>query len=351
MARAGKHTGSQVVTPLRQARLAIPATLEAVCADLDKSAPDGSSGITDNGWLWGRGSSDSKVRCDLLSPRSPAGRRLRSAVWALGAAVRPFDLDEHTGGFGGAKQYFEGDGAPSDVAGVMIGYPGMDKLVIGGRGVYRTQLHVHGTSSHSGGSKATPNAIEKAAHLIRELSTAELPDGASDDFPLQGKLTVTAATGGQGYSVTPDLCTINVDIRTTPTFDDIAAAALLEGTVAEVDYAWDDTQPTLIEVTTRWPAFALPTDSPLRATMIDAAHAFGIDIAPKIAGPSNIGNYLAGLGIPATAGFGVTYTGLHATDERFRTDTVPTVQAIYHAALLRLLGQQQDDPPGTVHHS
>lgn len=100
-----------------------------------------------------------------------------------GTLVLLFDLGEHTGGFGGAKQYFEGDGAPSDVAGVMIGYPGMDKLVIGGRGVYCTQLHVHGISSHSGGSRATPNAIEKAAHLIRELSTIELPNGASDDSP------------------------------------------------------------------------------------------------------------------------------------------------------------------------
>ncbi len=78
-----------------------------------------------------------------------------------GTLVLPFDLDEHTGGFDGAKQYFEGLGAPSDVAGAMIGYPGMDKLGIGGRGVYRTQLHVHGTSSHSDGSRATPSAIEK----------------------------------------------------------------------------------------------------------------------------------------------------------------------------------------------
>jgi succinyl-diaminopimelate desuccinylase len=73
--------------------------------------------------------------------------------------------------------------------------------------------------------------------------------------------------------------------------------------------------------------------------MLDAARAFGVETEPKIVGPSNIGNYLAGLDISATAGFGVFYTGLHATDERFRTDTVPTVQAIYHAALLRLLSQ------------
>jgi succinyl-diaminopimelate desuccinylase len=53
--------------------------------------------------------------------------------------------------------------------------------------------------------------------------------------------------------------------------------------------------------------------------------------------PSNIGNYLAGLGIPATAGFGVDHVGLHATDERIRLDTIPAVQAVYHAAMLALL--------------
>ncbi len=153
-----------------------------------------------------------------------AARLAAGSDQLYGRLVLLFDLDEHTGGFGGAKRYFEGEGAPSDVAGVMIGYPGMDTLVIGGRGVYRTQLHVHRTSSHSGGSKSTPNAIEKAAHLTRALSELELPDGATEEFPLPGKLTVTAITGGRGYSVTPDLCAINVDIRTTLSFDDPAAA-------------------------------------------------------------------------------------------------------------------------------
>ena len=34
--------------------------------------------------------------------------------------------------------------------------------------------------------------------------------------------------------------------------------------------------------------------------------------------PSSIGNYLAGRGIPAIAGFGVNYKGLHGTDEWIR---------------------------------
>ncbi|MGH3812416.1 MAG: peptidase dimerization domain-containing protein [Pseudonocardiaceae bacterium] len=120
----------------------------------------------------------------------------------------------------------------------MIGYPGMDKLVVGGRGVHRAKLHVHGVASHSGGSTTTPSAIEKAAHLIRVLSTAELPDAASDEFPLPGRLTVTAVHGGEGYSVTPDLCTLNVDIRTTPTFAGADAAQLVEQLVTEVDHGW-----------------------------------------------------------------------------------------------------------------
>ena len=47
--------------------------------------------------------------------------------------------------------------------------------------------------------------------------------------------------------------------------------------------------------------------------------------------------YLAGLGIPATAGFGVGYEGLHGTDERIRLNTIPVVQAVYHQALLTML--------------
>lgn len=92
-----------------------------------------------------------------------------------------------------------------------------------------------------------------------------------------------------------------------------------------------------MQVETRWPAYRLDETCRLRAAILEAAHALGVAVQPKIAGPSNIGNYLAGLGIPATAGFGVTYQGLHSTDERIRLDTIPTVQAVYHAAVHTLL--------------
>lgn len=297
--------------------------------------PPTSATVAD-GWIWGRGAADSKVGaaifCHIAAHLTTMTDRLH------GSLVLLFDVDEHTGGFGGAKRYFEGPDAPDDVAGVLIGYPGIDHVVVGGRGVHRVKLHVHGVSSHSGGRTSTDNAIVKAAHLVRALNNAELPEDTGAGFPLQGKLTVTAIDGGQGFSVTSDLCTVHVDIRTTPTFDSATAAALLAGIVAHVDQAWPGTRATSTEADMRWPAYALDKQSRLRGAVIDAATAAGVAVTAKIAGPSNIGNYLAGLGIPATAGFGVDYLGLHATDERFRIDTIPTVQGIYHHAALTLMG-------------
>lgn len=293
------------------------------------------SAVIDDGWLHGRGSADSKAGAAIFAH---IGARLaRQAADLTGTVVLLFDLDEHTGGFGGAATYFTGPHAPTDIAGVMIGYPGDSELVIGGRGVHRARLRVHGVASHSGGSTPTPNAIVKAAELIALLSTTDLPTtNETTEFPKAAKLTVTQVAGGSGYSQTPDLCTIGVDIRTTPAFNDDDARKLLEHHASRLDSRWPTTRPTLIETETRWPPYALPTSSPLRTALMNAAATLGVHLTPKIAGPANIGNFLAGLNIPATAGYGVDYQGLHATDERIRLDTIPTAQAVYHTAIQRL---------------
>jgi succinyl-diaminopimelate desuccinylase len=154
---------------------------------------------------------------------------------------------------------------------------------------------------------------------------------------LPARLTVTAISGGDGYSTVADLCVLNVDVRLTPALDDRDALALLQSAAVEADAAWPGTPHTSVEVTTRWPPFALPEGEPLRTALVSAASRAGITVAPKVAGPSNIGNYLAGLGIPATAGFGVAYQGLHGTDERVSLESIVPVQSAYHQALLTLL--------------
>jgi succinyl-diaminopimelate desuccinylase len=293
------------------------------------------SGEVSGGWLHGRGSSDSKAGAAIFAH---VLARLWSAEgrWA-GSVVLLLDVDEHTGAFGGAKALFE-DPAVARVDGVMIGYPGPDHVVTGGRGVLRARPHVHGVAGHSGSSSSvTPSAIAKAAVLVTRLHEAELPGPAGPNFPLPARLTVTAISGGEGYSVVPDLCVVNVDVRLTTEFGPQAAHEMLRGAATETDGSWPGTQPTYVEVTTSWPPYALPDDAPLRMALLSAARTAGIGARAKVAGPSNIGNYLAGLGIPATGGFGVAYHGLHGTDERIRVDSIPPVQAAYHQALLTLL--------------
>jgi succinyl-diaminopimelate desuccinylase len=302
------------------------------------------SGDIDGGWLYGRGSADSKAGAAVFA-HVAARLAARPGDWT-GSVTLLFDVDEHTGGFGGAKAYFEGPGAqPAD--GVMIGYPGREHVVTGGRGCFRARALVRGISGHSGSSRPGPvSAASKAAELVTRLDHAALP-GPVPGFPLPAKLTVTALSGGEGFSVVPDLVSVSIDVRLTPALDSTGAEALIRSAAAETDAAWPGTPATGLDVVTCWPPFALPGDSPLRAALLAAAAASGLSPSAKIAGPSNIGNYLAGLGIPATAGFGVAHEGLHAANERVRLDSVQLVQATYHQALLTLTGRPDSNNPAT----
>ncbi len=61
----------------------------------------------------------------------------------------------------------------------------------------------------------------------------------------------------------------------------------------------------------------------------------GIDLPTRVAGPSNIGNYLHGLGVPALCGFGLRGENIHAAGERIALDSIGPVYRIYRAALKR----------------
>jgi len=297
------------------------------------------SGDIDGGWLHGRGSADSKTGAAVFA-HVAARLAAQRGDWS-GSMTLLFDVDEHTGRFGGAKACFGGPGAqPAD--GVMIGYPGHEHVVTGGRGCFRARARIRGVSGHSGSSRPGPvSAVSKAAGLISRLDHAALPG------PVPG-FTVTAVSGGEGFSVVPDLAVVSIDVRLTPALDGAGAEALLRAAAAETDAAWPGTPATTLEAVTCWPPFALPGDSPLSSALLAAAAANGLSPAAKIAGPSNIGNYLAGLGIPATAGFGVVHQGLHATDEKVRLDSVPLIQAAYHQALLTLLARPGDQEPSRL---
>jgi succinyl-diaminopimelate desuccinylase len=292
------------------------------------------SGDIAEGWLRGRGAADSKLAAALFC-QIAAELHTRADTLQGGLAVL-LDADEHTGGFGGARAYLA-DPAAVRPAGVMIGYPGLDEVVVGGRGLWRATIAVHAASGHSGSSRVTVGAVSRAAHLVRLLEASELP-GADGEFPLPPKLTVTSCHGGEGFSVVPDLCRLGVDIRTTPAFDAQAAEALVRGAAAELDVRQPAPRPTTVTPVAAWPPYRLAEHEQPAAALLDAAAREGLTVRAKTAGPSNIGNLLAAEGIPATAGFGLPYEGLHGTDERVDLGPLPEVHAVYRRAVLSLLG-------------
>lgn len=286
-------------------------------------------------FLFGRGSADAKagisIFCHLL-----AAFRTRNFTNGLGFL---FDADEHTGSFSGVRAWL--DNYDGRVAGVLIGYPGQDQIGVGARGFWRATLHVSGASAHSGSSKERgTNAITKAAELVISLAECrrEMTRDDSAAFPLPPKFTITGVRGGGEFSVVPDACEVDVDVRLTPTFVLQAAEARLHTLIQRLDSKYPSPTRSRIIAQTSLPAYLLPEESPLPAALRRASkRVLGRDLRFAVTGPSNVGNLLAQQGIPATCGFGVAYRNIHAADEcADLTSLVPTFR-VYEGALRDLL--------------
>ena len=285
-------------------------------------------------FLYGRGSADAKagisIFCHLL-----AAFRTRTFANGLGFL---FDADEHTGSFGGVRAWL--DNFNERIAGVLIGYPGHDQVGVGARGFWRATLHVSGASAHSGSSKQRGiNAIAKAAELVTSLAEHQremTKDSAA--FPLPPKFTITGIRGGGEFSIVPDACEVDVDVRLTPAFAVEAAETCLQTMIQRLDAKYPSPTRSRIVTQTSLPAYLLPRESPLPLALNRASkRILNRELPFAVTGPSNIGNLLAQRGIPATCGFGVAYRNIHAADECVDLASVTPTYRVYEAALQELL--------------
>ncbi|MDR1025835.1 MAG: M20/M25/M40 family metallo-hydrolase, partial [Lactobacillus sp.] len=266
--------------------------------------------VVKKGWMYGRGAADGKAGAAIFL------KILEELVNKKGKnnLIFYFDADEHTGLFNGTKAFI--DKYPK-ADGVIIGYPGCEKIVIGSRGFYRAVAKVYGTTDHSGTKRVNhDNAILKACEFIAKL---KLPKVDVVKYPISPKLSVTAIHGGQLFGIIPDLVEVNVDIRTTFDFKEKQAEKLLKETAKQFDGG------VKINKYESWPAYMLSKNSKIRKIMEEAVKNAGFDIKSEVSGPSNVGNLFALNGIDTIAGFGVNYKHTHEANECIDLESIPKI--------------------------
>ncbi len=316
----------------------------AVNATLD-TAPAGNaaqwngnpfSGEVKDGVLHGRGAGDSKLAASMFMHL--AQDMLSQKENMHGNFLLILDADEHTGNFGGIRQSLKNGYKPD---GIMIGYAGDDKIVVGGRGFSRYEIVVSGKAAHSGATaEAEDNALLRVAELVRDLNANKPAAPQDPEFDKQPKLTVTQIEGGDGFSVVPSKAIVRIDMRLTPTFNEAAADSHIRAIVAAHDAQNNvpDSRATEIRKISSEPPFLTKAQSELRRALADSvAEITGKPVAEYVAGPSNIGNFLGKQGIEVTAGYGVPATGVHGANERADLLPLAKVYSVYHSAFKKLL--------------
>lgn len=291
------------------------------------------SGMITEGWLYGRGSADSKMAVAIFL-------HLLEFIdlddaFAQGRVICFFDCDEHSGEFQGIQRLVAQVPTLDTIA---IGYPGEDRLMIGARGFLRATISFSGPSRHSGSRSVTISAIDRAAQAALELG-AWSQARAAEGNAVYPKASAVAMNGGTSFAVTADRCEMKVDMRLTPDFTEMAARDLLHE-ITKRATGGDQTYPAKIDFHPGWPAYVLP-DTALIVSAIRSAHreVYNQALNLAVAGPSNIGNFLAGRGIQATCGFGVRYENLHAPNERACIKDAPNVLRVYYRAYKKLMAE------------
>jgi len=219
------------------------------------------AGETEDGRLYGRGTSDMKcgVAAFVAATVSLAARLDRSPglelVITAGEEV----------GCDGAFDLVRRQGALGRAGAVLVGEPTSNYPYVGHKGAFWLCAKTHGVTAHGSMPERGDNAVYKAARAITALENFRF-DNPPHELMGQATLNVGTVRGGLNINSVPDEAAIEIDIRSVPTSrHDAIRAALqkqlggevdletiidLEAVYSEPDQAWiqrlfDITQPYL----------------------------------------------------------------------------------------------------------
>ena len=334
-----EKTGKAVAVLGKLGNPTLPALCLNACGD---TAPVGNlndwncdpfGGTISDGRLYGRGAADSKIAIamflEMMQELSTSWESNNISLHVL------IDLDEHTGEFGGAKQYVR---SQEEIYGMYIGYPGPESINVGARGVYRSKISVNGIGQHSGSSaEVTANPIQIAAKITNELSSFKESEYYSEHFPKVPRVSVTDIEAHGHYTTIPTTCILGLDVRMTPTFEEEQAKEYINSVVESVLSESSESATCRVEDILSWPPYRLDVNLPFVQMLAKCAkESFNQEIPTRIVGPSNIGNYLFSQDCNAICGFGVEYGNMHAPNEYIELSSVRPVYEAYKNAVTEL---------------
>jgi succinyl-diaminopimelate desuccinylase len=223
LAELGAQTHRQAVLPGRENLYAVftgradPARWAALDVHVDtvgveQMTGDPFSGELREGRVWGRGAVDTKasLACALAVLQAGASRGVGPGPNLLLSA----SVDEEVGAEGApaVRDWVGEQGLVLDE--MAVAEPTRCGPVVGHKGVLRLGVEIEGAPAHSSQPHLGRNAITAAARAVLALHAEHERLQRESTSPLgPGTLTVTLISGGTGYNVVPDRCTLFADRR------------------------------------------------------------------------------------------------------------------------------------------
>ncbi len=281
------------------------------------------SGAVEDGWIYGRGTSDMKgaIASLLLALRALRATRTKPTV----NIEVSFTADEETDSALGAGWVVEHGGIQPDYALVLEGGEGR-KIGCGHNGVVWLEVAVQGRAAHGSTPDKGINALEHAARLVLALGdhartlatrTFTAPDGTVRR-PTLNIGGVFSGGPGDKINTVPALARFSIDRRVLPNETAEAAEREVRGFLAAATRALPAPRPRIEvhKVSENHPCFA-PPDHPFAAALVShvarerrCRPAFSCST-----GFNDMHFFSHHLGIP-TLGYGPGGEDYHAVDER-----------------------------------
>jgi succinyl-diaminopimelate desuccinylase len=287
-----------------------------------------------DGYVWGRGTADSKGGAVAIL----SAMRVLTAL-SIDTAVSPIvalTTDEEIGPYTGLM--YMADSGVFDACRWFFSCDGMaDSIGIGATGAFTWAITVRGQSAHSGRAFMGVNAIEHGTRILQELletkgeietrrselATSPEIQGLTSRSRMWPALNVTIGHGGVKHNIIPDEFVIEGDRRYLPEEDERDCIDELQEALKRAR-ARDKTLDCELDITPFYPAFMRDVGDPwLRRiqTVVEAIRGHAIPMA-GIAGSTDVAHVanIARMGIAANGLARINDTRNHAPDERCRID-------------------------------